>query len=335
MTACYQKHKILFIGGSVNQTSICHKIAKHLPNNYNCYFTPYYTDHPLAKKFLTAKLLDFTAMGGRFRRQTEAYLEKHHLPVDYGGRLNNYDLVVTTSDLLIQNNICGKKIILVQEGMTDPNNLLTGLVMQLHLPPWLALNTSAFGLSDAYDYFCVASQGYKELFIRKGVKPEKIVVTGIPNFDNASSYLDNDFPYNNYVLVATSDLRETKRLDRRKAFINKTLEIAAGRQLIFKLHPNEKKERAESEIRALVPDALIFSDGNTSEMIANCEVLITQYSSVAYLGLALKKEVHSYFNLLELQRLMPIQNGGNSGRIIAALCKSLLTNEKVMGCQHG
>ncbi len=331
MTACYQKHKILFIGGSVNQTSICHEIAKHLPANYSCYFTPYYTDHPLAKIFLAAKLLDFTALGGKFRQQTEAYLEKYRLPVDYGGRLNDYDLVVTTSDLLIQNNIRDKKVILVQEGMTDPDNSFTFFVRHLRLPPWMALNTSAFGLSGEFDFFCVASHGYKQLFIRKGVAPEKIVVTGIPNFDNAASYINNEFLHNNYVLVATSDLRETGRLDRRKVFIRKALEIAAGRQLIFKLHPNEKKDRAESEIRAIAPDALILSEGNTSEMVANCEVLITQYSSVAYLGLALKKEVHSYFNLGDLRRLMPIQNGGHSGRIIAALCKSLLTKNRITG----
>ena len=30
--------------------------------------------------------------------------------------------------------------------------------------------------------FCVASEGYRDLFISKGVKPEKIYVTGIPNF---------------------------------------------------------------------------------------------------------------------------------------------------------
>jgi hypothetical protein len=331
MTGFYQKPKVLFIGGSVNQTSICHEIARHLEANCNCFFTPYYTDHPLAKKLMDARLLDFTTLGGKFRRQTEDYLKKNRLPVDYGGRLHDYDLVVTTSDLLIQDNIRGKKIILVQEGMTDPENPATALVKFLRLPPWMALNTSAFGLSGAYDYFCVASQGYKQLFIRKGVASEKIIVTGIPNFDNAVSYLDNDFPHKNFVLVATSDLRETGRLDRRTAFIRSALEIAAGRQLIFKLHPNEKKGRAEREIRATVPNALIFSEGNTSEMVANCDVLITQYSSVAYIGLALKKEVHSYFNVAELRKLFPIQNGGHSGRIIAALCVNLLTNGEKVG----
>src|SRR5207249_7217172 len=114
-------------------------------------------------------------------------------------------------------------------------------------PRYLA-STAATGLSHAYDYFCVASQGYRDLFIRKGVDPAKIRITGIPNFDNCASALDNDFPYRGYVLVATSDMRETFKYENRKAFIEKCLRIADGRQLIFKLHPNENIARATVEL---------------------------------------------------------------------------------------
>lgn len=325
------KQKALFIGGSVNQTSICHEIAKHLSASCDCLFTPYYTDHPLGLKLLSTGLLDFTALGGKFFSQSMAYLEKHGLPVDYGGRRCNYDLVVTTSDLIVQDNIRHKRIVLVQEGMTDPDTLATKMVKSFQLPPWMALNTSAFGLSDTYEYLCVASEGYRQLFVKKGVNPSKLIVTGIPNFDNAAAFMANDFPYKQYVLVATSDLRETKRFDNRRRFIQNALRIASGRKLIFKLHPNENVDRAVKEIKSIVPDALIFSKGNTGQMVANCAVLITQYSSVAFIGLALKKEVHSYFNLDDLRKLVPVQNGGLSGRIIAALCKNLLNESRKVG----
>jgi len=59
-------------------------------------------------------------------------------------------------------------------------------------------------------------------------------------------------------------------------------------------------------------------------MIANCDALITQYSSVVYIGLALGKEVHSYFDVEKLKRLTPLQNGGTSGRNIAQVCRGLL-----------
>jgi hypothetical protein len=270
--------------------------------------------------------LGFTVMGGRFREQTNAYMAEHNLKADYAGRQHDYDLFVTTSDLVIQKNVRGKKLILIQEGMTDPENVMYHLVKWLKLPRYLA-STSTTGLSDAYNYFCVASKGYRDLFVKKGVKPEKIVVTGIPNFDNVARYRDNDFPHRHYVLVATSDARETFKFDDREKFIRQAVEIANGRQLIFKLHPNEKIERATREIKSLAPDALVLSGGNTEHMIANCDVLVTQYSSVVYVGMALGKEVHSYFDIQMLKELTPIQNGGTSCKNIAQVCRRLLEEE--------
>lgn len=319
--------KILFIGGSLNQTTIAHAVAQHLEADHECFFTPFYCDAGLLRLAERKGWLDFTVMGGKPRLQTEAYLRDHNLAVDYGGQAHAYDLVVTLSDLVIQQNIRHSKIVLIQEGMTDKETPLYYLVKWLRLPRYLA-STAAAGLSDAYDVFCVASEGYRDLFIHKGVRPEKLVVTGIPNFDHAASYLDNDFPHRGYVLVATSDMRETFKYDNRKRFIRRAIQIAAGRPLIFKLHPNENVARATREIRELAPDALIYEDGNTNHMIANCDVLITQYSSVVYIGLALGKEVHSYFDVEELRRLMPIQNGGTSARNIAHVCRAVLVSER-------
>ena len=211
--------------------------------------------------------------------------------------------------------------------MTDPENFMYYLVKGLGLPRWMA-STSTTGLSDYYDKFCVASEGYKNLFIRKGVLPEKIVVTGIPNFDNCKKYLNNNFPYKNFVLVATSDMRETYKYENRKKFIKKAVKIANGRQLIFKLHPNEYVERATQEINFNAPGALVFSHGKTEEMIANCDVLITKYSSVVYVGLALGKEIYSEFDINELRRLLPLQNNGTSSWNIAMVAEELLETEK-------
>jgi len=150
-------------------------------------------------------------------------------------------------------------------------------------------------------------------------------VTGIPNYDNQRQFLDNDFPYHNYVMVATTDLRETYRFENRPAFIKKAVKIANGRQMLFKLHPNEKVERAEAEIRKYAPaGTLIYHSGNTNHMIANCSELITQYSTVVYTGIALGKKVHSYFDVEELKRQAPIQNGGASAKNIAQICSSYI-----------
>jgi len=318
------KKKILFICGSLNQTTIMFQISRYFEDS-ECYFTPFYADG-IIRLFAEQGLLDFTILGGKFKKDTLNFLASNNLLVDYRGKDNNYDLVFTCTDLIIPKNIRAKKVILVQEGMTDPENLLYYIVKNFKLPRYLA-STSMTGLSNQYNYFCVASEGYKKHFIRKGIKEEKLLVTGIPNFDNAKKYLTNRFPYKNYVLVATSDMRETLRYENRKETIINALSIAKEKQLIFKLHPNENFKRAIAEIAEYAPNAIVFTDGNTSEMIANCDVLITKFSSVVYIGLALGKTVYSDFNLEHLKELLPIQNDGLSAYNIAQVGKELISQQ--------
>ncbi len=313
---------ILFICGSLNQTTQMHKIARHSMNEHKCYFTPYYGDGVVN---LAAKIgwLNFTVLGGRHKRETMEYLSRHNLKVDLRGEARSYDLVVTCSDLIIQNNIRGKRVVLVQEGITEPEGIMYHLVKWLKLPRYLA-NTSTNGLSNDYDIFCVASEGYAELFVRKGVWEEKIAVTGIPNFDNLKNEQKNNFPFHGYVLVATSPLRETFRPDARQAFIRKCSQIAGERKLIFKLHPLEHAQRAICEIYENAPGALVFAHGNINQMIANAEVVITQQSTCTFVALALEKEVHTNLNVEKLKQLMPIQNDGASAEHIAHICERIL-----------
>jgi hypothetical protein len=161
-----------------------------------------------------------------------------------------------------------------------------------------------------------------------GTSKDKLTVTGIPNFDNVSKYLINDFPDKDYVLVATSDIRECFGKDDRIAFLKRCMEIAGNRKIIFKLHPNEIVDRAVGEIRQIAgSDAIIYTDGVAEEMVANCEELITQFSTLVYVGIGLGKKVHSYFDLQDLYNLMPIQNGGTSARNIAGICRGYIEYE--------
>lgn len=320
--------RILFICGSINQTSQMHQIAQEL-EGYDRYFTPYY-DVGILDRLRRMHLLEFTILGNKLIRRCLSYLEMHGLTVDFQGRARSYDLVVTCSDLIMPRNIRGRPAVLVQEGMTDPENLGYHLHRLLpFLPRWIA-STATTGLSGLYDRFCVASEGYRDLFVRKGAPPERIVVTGIPNFDNCRQYLRNTFPHRNYVLVCTSDARETFKYENRKRFIRRAVRIAAGRPLIFKLHPNEDAARATREIERYAPGALVFPTGNTNEMIANCDVLMTKYSSVVYVGLALGKEVYSGFPVEELRRLTPVQNA-SAARNMAAVCRMLLEGAPAPG----
>jgi hypothetical protein len=313
--------RVLFICGSINQTTQMHQIAQQL-TECDCYFSTYFDDgYPETLKRL--RLTETTPLGYKLSARALAYLQRHNLALDLEGRNGPYDLVLTCSDLLVPGRIRRSPIVLVQEGMTDPEGLFYRIWRKYPwFPRWLA-GTAVTGLSDLYTRFCVASDGYKRHFVSKGANPDKIVVTGIPNFDNCRRFLDNTFPLRDYVLVCTSDIRETFGREDREALIAKAVRIANGRLLIFKLHPNERPGRATREIERFAPDARIYATGPTEEMIANCSVLITRFSSTAYVGLALGKEVYSDFDIEDLHHKMPIQTG-RAAEAIAAVCRGLM-----------
>ena len=83
------------------------------------------------------------------------------------------------------------------------------------------------------------------------------------------------------------------------------------------------EETSAAEVEKYAPGNLHFSQANTDHMIANCETLVTRYSSVVYVAMALGKEIHSDLPHEELQRLLPVQNGGTSALNIAMECRKL------------
>jgi hypothetical protein len=314
--------RVLFIGGSRNQTTQMHQVARHLPE-IDAWFSPHYASG-FEDKLRAWRLAEFTVIGNKHVQRCIQYLQQHKLQIDYRGTRHDYDLVVTSSDLVVPKNIRDKPVVLVQEGMTDPETWMFKLVRRFSfLPRWLA-GTASNGLSHQYDVFCVASEGYRDLFVQHGVDAAKIRVTGIPNFDSCRKFRHNDFPYRDYVLVCTSDLREKLRYENRRTLIRQARAIAGDRLLIFKLHPNENARRARREIRRWAPGALVVSRGCAEEMIANCSVFITRYSSTVYVALALGKEVHCDLDLARLQHLLPLQNASAAPNIAAA-CRELLS----------
>ena len=317
-----KRPRVLFICGSINQTTQMHQVAQQLAD-CDRFFTTYYDDgYPMTLKRM--RLTETTPLGYKISARSLNYLHRHNLAIDQEGLNGPYDLTVTCSDLIVPGNIRQRPVVLVQEGMTDPEGFWFRAWRKYPwLPRWFA-GTAVTGLSGQYTVFCVASEGYKRHFVSKGAEADKIVVTGIPNFDNCRRFLTNSFPERDFVLVCTSDVRETFGFEDRKAFILNAVRIANGRLLIFKLHPNERVGRATREIARYAPQARVYATGSAEEMIANCSVLITRFSSTAYVGLALGKEVYSDFDVEDLRQKMPIQTG-TAAEAIAAVCRRLLT----------
>lgn len=309
----------------MNQTSQMQQIASFLPE-YECWFSQVFSDTRLSRFLLKyTTVLNGTVMAGHFRQKSEDYLLKHGAKIDYKAVKNEYDLVVLCSDMVVPPRLTKTKTIWVQEGMIDKLTLFARTIKALKLPIYLAGNTSLNGSTNICDIYCAASPGYKSNLSIMGTDAQRIMVTGIPNYDDLQRFAINDFQHRDYVMVATTDMRETFRYENRPEFIKEAVKIAAGRRLLFKLHPNENFERADAEIRKYAPaGTLIYHNGNTNEMIANCCELITQYSTVVYTGIALGKKVHSWFDTRELYRLMPVQNRGTSAKNISNICREYI-----------
>jgi hypothetical protein len=315
--------RVLFILGNNNHNTMLHQIAQAMPD-CDPWFTPYYCDDWTALDALRRlNILEFVALGNEFRRECLAYCERHGLRVDLGGRRGPYDLVLTCSDLVVPENVRQSRLVGVQEGMIDPQLFWYRVRQRLTFLPRWAAGTACTGLSGVYDRYCVASEGYRDDFIARGAPAHRLVVTGIPNFDNLASFREPGHWIEGHVLACTSDGRETFRRDDRKAFIRWAVDIARGRPLVFKFHPNEHMSRAIAEVRRWAPGARWITEGKGEPLAANCQVLITEWSTLAFVGLVCGIETHSYRDLEAMRALIPLQHGRGAANI-AAVCRELL-----------
>lgn len=318
-----RKPKVLFILGNHNHNTMLHQIAQELPDCDN-WFTPYYCDDWTAVDVLRrVGILEFVALGHEFRRRCLAYCAEHGLRVDLGGKADDYDLVVTCSDLIVPENVRNKRLIGIQEGMIDPQLFWYKVRQRLTFLPRWAAGTACTGLSGYYDRYCLASEGYRDEFIARGAPGHRLVVTGLPNFDNLAQYRKPGHWIEGHVLACTSDGRETLRRDDRRKFIEWCKEIAGDRPLVFKFHPNERFSRSIAEVEKWAPGAKYITEGKGEELAANCEVLITEWSTLAFVGLLRGIDTYSYRDLDEMRKLLPVQHGRGAINI-ANVCREVL-----------
>jgi hypothetical protein len=169
------KKKILFITGTMNQTTQMLQIAHELPE-YDCWFSQIFADSPLINFVIKyTSLVNTTIISNHYKTQSEDFLREKGYQIDYSAALNQYDLVVYCSDLVIPDRLLRGKTLWVQEGMTDPYSLWSKVVRKLNLPPYLTGNTSLNGSSNVCDIYCAASEGYKDYFTMRGTEGVKFL----------------------------------------------------------------------------------------------------------------------------------------------------------------
>ncbi len=317
---------MLFIVGNHNTCTMLHRVAEELPE-CEAWFTPYYCNTlGLVDILRRLHLLEFAILGHDYRRLCLRYCAEHGLAVDLGGRRNRYDLVVTCSDVVVPANVAATPLIGVQEGMVDPPLFWYRMRRRLRWLPRWAAGTACTGLSGRYARYCLASDGYRDDFVARGAPAERLVVTGLPNFDDFRGHVRPGHWIEGHVLACTSDGRECLRRDNRRRFIEWCLEIAGDRPLAFKFHPNERMSRAVAEVQRWAPRARTITEGYGEELAANCAELVTEWSSLAYVGLALGKPTHSYRDLDRHRAMIPLQHGRGASNI-AEVCRDVMAEQ--------
>src|SRR5271170_2265140 len=122
------RKRILFITGSINQTSQMHQISKYL-DEYDCWFSQLFPDTPFLNLVVKyTPLAKGTVLTGQFKDRSEMYLIQHDLQIDYGGNKHNYDLIVNCTDMIVAEKFRKTKTIWVQEGMIDRRTIRSRIV---------------------------------------------------------------------------------------------------------------------------------------------------------------------------------------------------------------
>src|SRR5262249_35139838 len=160
--------RVLYICGSINQTTQLRAVYEAM-GDHAAFFTPYYGDW-VVDRMRHFGLIEMTIGGNKRRGWCLDYLAKNGLAVDLDGKGGGYDLVVTCTDLVIPKNVRRYPIVVVQEGILDPESWISRACRSTPFPNWLA-GTTCTGESGLYDRFCVASDRYRHDFIRRGAHP--------------------------------------------------------------------------------------------------------------------------------------------------------------------
>ena len=123
------------------------------------------------------------------------------------------------------------------------------------------------------------------------------------------------FPHRDFVLVYTSIAAGSPPWRRSKS---RSSSMRSGARDDLQVPPQRRPRASGGGSESVCTGCPIFTTGSAEAMIANCDVLITRYSSTVFVGLALGKETHSDYPMDELRRLQPVQN--RSAALNIAMC---------------
>jgi len=316
------KKNILFIGSTVDQIKVMHTISDHLNPVHNCFFTPFYLDNVVSKLGLSRQLENIV-FGKNYREDIFDYIQNNDLKLDECGESNHYDLVVTFSTLIIPKNIRNSRIVLLQDLMNEPRNFMAYFTKWFKFSSYLN-KPSSINLFERYDVVCVASPGYRKRFIRNGADPDKIALTGIPEFTTFPDTLPDDVLQRGVVHLVTLPLWGSLEKEYRKDLQMNLNWIADGRPIYFKLLPTDQPIIATRKIKNTLLNVRVFTGSRNHLKNIYERGLISKRTACLFTASVIGDKLHIFADAEVLRHLKPYQNSTASAEKIANVCKNLM-----------
>ena len=184
-------------------------------------------------------------------------------------------------------------------GETGQNALHRSYFIFKHL--WMNFR---FNYSNQCDKVAVSGDFTRELFIKQGVPPDQVVVTGLPRLDSlvSESSRKDEFTLqlellkrDKKIVLYLPDFAAEHKMVSYKAELDTTYQVINSCQefpevlLVIKPHPGETPEFYSSLVSNLKSDALVYKGVNLHDLIRTSDVVITGISGTGLETLALRR----------------------------------------------
>jgi len=184
-------------------------------------------------------------------------------------------------------------------GETGQNPLHRSYFIFKHL--WMSFRRK---YSNNCDKVAVSGDFTRELFIKLGVPPDEVVVTGLPRLDSlvSESSTKDEFTLqlellkrDKKIVLYLPDVAAEHKMVSYKAQLDTTYQVINSCQefpevlLVIKPHPGEAPEFYSSIVSNLKSDALVYKGVNLHDLIRTSDVVITGISGTGLETLALHR----------------------------------------------
>lgn len=158
--------------------------------------------------------------------------------------------------------------------------------------------------SGACDVIAVSGDYNKQLCVKQGFPPHKVVVTGLPRLDSIDKPSQDTDEFTKQVEQLRTDMKialylpslaAEHKMQSYKVQMETTRQVISsvrdmqGVRLVIKPHPGENPQSYRSVVNELASNALVYAGSNLHDLIRTSDVVVTGISGTGLETLALDK----------------------------------------------